>query len=44
MEKTIKLTKEDIITLMDDVEQGVGWSDSSYRIIEFIGVDPTDGT
>jgi len=42
--ETIELTKEEIKTLMEDVERGVGWSDTSYRIMEFIGVDPTEGT
>ena len=41
---TITLTKEELKTFMDDVEQGIGsWSDTSYRICKFIGIDPTDG-
>jgi hypothetical protein len=41
---TITLTKEELKTFMDDVEQGIGsWSDTSYRICRFIGIDPTDG-
>ena len=41
---TITLTKEELITFMNDVEQGIGsWSDTSYRICRFIGIDPTDG-
>ncbi len=41
---TITLTKEELQTFMDDVEQGIGsWSDTSYRILRFIGIDPTDG-
>jgi hypothetical protein len=42
MEK-IEITKEDLQTFMDDVNKGVGWSDTSYRICEFVGIDPTDG-
>jgi hypothetical protein len=43
--ETIELTKAEIKTLIDDV--GVGhcvWSDTSYKIIRFIGEDPTAGT
>ena len=41
---TITLTKEELVTFMNDVEQGIGsWSDTSYRICRFIGIDPTDG-
>jgi hypothetical protein len=41
---TIKLTKKELVTFMEDVEQGVGsWSDTSYRICRFIGIDPTQG-
>lgn len=44
-EETIELTAEEIRTLMSDVSNvaASGWSDSSYRIIEFIGDDPTEG-
>lgn len=41
--KTISLNKEEIKNLMSDVDKGVGWSDTSYKIIRFIGGDPTDG-
>jgi mevalonate pyrophosphate decarboxylase len=41
---TIKLTKEELITFMEDATQGHGvWSDTSYKILKFIGIDPTDG-
>lgn len=39
----IKLTKDEITTLMDDSYHQTGWSDSSYKIISFIGLDPTAG-
>jgi hypothetical protein len=42
--KTIELTVDEIKTLIQDAGPGqIGWSDSSYRIIEFIGGDPTEG-
>ena len=41
---TITLTKEELVTFMNDVEQGYGsWSDTSYRICRFIGINPKDG-
>jgi hypothetical protein len=43
IEPTITLTASEIETLMDDVDKGVGWSDSSYKIITFLGKDPSDG-
>ena len=42
-DKTIELTVDDIVNLMDDVCKGTGWSDSSYKIIEFIGGNPHEG-
>lgn len=42
--KTIELTVDEIKTLISDAGCGqTGWSDSSYKIIEFIGNDPTEG-
>lgn len=44
LEDTITLSKEELVTFMDDFEQGAGsWSDTSCRICRFIGIDPTDG-
>ena len=42
---TIKLTKEELITFMEDatVRHGV-WSDTSYKILAFIGIYPTAGS
>ena len=43
-DKTIELTVDEIKTLISDAGCGqTGWSDSSYKIIEFIGGDPTEG-
>lgn len=43
-DKTIELTVDEIKTLIKDAGPGqIGWSDSSYKIIEFIGGDPTEG-
>lgn len=44
VDDTITLTKEELITFKNDIEEGVGsWSDTSYKICRFIGVEPTDG-
>ena len=41
---TITLTKNELETFLQDWEQGYGsWSDTSYRICIFLGIDPTDG-
>jgi len=42
--ETITLTKEELLTFKEDVESQTGWCDTSYRICEFIGIDPTQGT
>lgn len=42
-EETISLTKAELETFMKDCNDGV-WSDSSYKICRFIGIDPTQGT
>ena len=43
MKDEITITKEDLQIFMDDVDKGVEWSDTSYRICKFLGIDPTDG-
>jgi DNA-binding Xre family transcriptional regulator len=43
MTNEITITKEDLQIFMDDVDKGVEWSDTSYRICKFLGIDPTDG-
>jgi len=41
----ILISKEDLLTFMNDVMDNQGnWSDTSYPICKFIGVDPTQGT
>jgi len=41
---TITLTKGELQQFMNDVDRGLGiWSDTSYRICIFLGIDPTDG-
>ena len=43
--ETITLTKEELKTFMDDLDKGYGtWSDTSYKICRFLGIDPTQGT
>ena len=42
--EVICLNKEEVTTFMHDVSDGGVWSDTSYRIVEFIGIDPTQGT
>lgn len=44
LEEIIDVSKEELTTIMDDSEQQVGWSDSSRKICEFVGIDPTEGT
>ncbi len=43
----ITLTRDELQTFMDDVANnehtGAGWSDTSYRICRFLGIDPTEG-
>ena len=40
----ITLTKEELKTFLDDWDQGYGsWSDTSRRIVNFLGIDETDG-
>lgn len=41
----IEVSKEDLINFMNDCAEQLGcWSDTSYRLCEFIGIDPTQGT
>jgi transposase len=40
----ICLTKEEVQTFMDDACGTGAWSDTSYKILEFIGLDPREGT
>ena len=41
---TITLTKKELETFLQDLEQGYGsWSDTSRRIVHFLGMDETDG-
>lgn len=40
----IALTKEEIRTFANDCAKQVGWSDTSQRIVKFMGDDPTQGT
>jgi|ERR1035437_44818 hypothetical protein len=42
-EGSITLTKEELLTFKEDIEYGI-WSDTSYKICEFLGIDPTEGT
>jgi hypothetical protein len=43
-ELTIIVTQEELKTFYDDVAgEQTGWSDSSYRLAKFIGIDPTQG-
>ena len=40
----ITLTKEELKTFLDDWDTGTGiWSDTSRRIVKFLGYDPSDG-
>jgi hypothetical protein len=42
--ETITLTKEELQTFAEDCyNQASGYSDTSYRIAHFLGIDPTDG-
>ena len=41
---TISVTKDELQTFMDDVSKGDGaWSDTSYKLLRFLGIEPTDG-
>ncbi len=41
---TITLTKNELETFLQDWDQGYGsWSDTSIRIVRFLGMDETDG-
>ena len=41
---TITLTKDEFETFLKDWDQGYGsWSDTSIRIVRFLGMDETDG-
>ena len=41
---TITVTKDELQQFMNDVDSGFGiWSETSYRICRFLGIDPTDG-
>lgn len=41
---TITLTKDELETFLQDWDQGYGsWSDTSRRIVRFLGMDETDG-
>ena len=41
---TITLTKDELETFLKDWDQGYGsWSDTSIRIVRFLGMDETDG-
>jgi hypothetical protein len=41
---TITLTKDELETFIKDWDQGYGsWSDTSGRIVRFLGMDETDG-
>jgi len=42
--ETISLTKDELETFRLDSIKEIGWSDSSYKIIKFLGEDPTEGT
>jgi hypothetical protein len=42
--ESITVTKEELKTFLDDWDQGYGsWSDTSRRIVNFLGIDETDG-
>ena len=41
---TITLTKEELEVFLKDWDQGYGsWSDTSIKIVRFLGMDETDG-
>jgi hypothetical protein len=40
---TIELTAKELKTFMSDIVEQANWSESSYKIVEFIGMDPRDG-
>jgi hypothetical protein len=44
-EETIEVTRAELNTFLNDASgEQVGWSDTSYRLARFIGIDPTQGT
>ena len=40
---TITLTKDELETFIQDWYQDGSWSDTSRRIVRFLGMDETDG-
>jgi len=43
-EEIIIITKKELQTFHNDVSGNqTGWSDSSYRLVKFLGIDPTEG-
>lgn len=42
--ESITVTKEELKTFLDDWDQGYGsWSGTSRKIVNFLGIDETDG-
>ena len=42
--EVICLRKEEVEAFMNDANGSGAWSDSSYKILRFIGIAPTQGT
>lgn len=43
-QETILVTRKELRNLIEDCSgEQTGWSDTSYRICYFLGIDPTDG-
>jgi hypothetical protein len=42
-EESITLTKDELETFLEDWDQGGIWSDTSRRIVTFLGKNPSDG-
>jgi hypothetical protein len=43
-QETILVTRKELRTFMDDISEGkMVWSNTTYRLISFLGTDPTDG-
>jgi hypothetical protein len=40
---SITLTKDELETFLEDWDQGGIWSDTSRRIVTFLGKNPSDG-
>jgi len=40
---SITLTKDELETFLEDWDQGGIWSDTSRRIVTFLGQNPSDG-